>query len=372
MIHKKQKKSNPILTVQLIVIITVLIATSSVYYTAYSLFNNTIMNDLRERADNLKEYVQGAITTKTFEDSDGAFFEETREELSRFREVAHIRHLYIATVDESGGVNIVMNSLDDREPTYALSDEMAADLRRSLESGEVVHSSEIYDTGWGNVYAIYWPVFDQENVILGAVGMEFDVTSIYNSYREALIYSGVISAGLILLFCLVAYLSLMKMKEPYYKKLAFTDPLTGLENRMAFESQLLQCEEMIAKNRNITFMVFDLNNLKKVNDTLGHKLGDLYIKNTALTIAQLLKGKGDVYRIGGDEFAAIVVDWPEEKVDVLLDIFRNEKRQVIKGFPFSCAFGASTFKHGADNNLRDVIDRADNEMYGEKKKQKEM
>ena len=179
-----------------------------------------------------------------------------------------------------------------------------------------------------------------------------------------------ISAGLIILFCLAAYLSLHKMQEPYYKKLAYTDYLTGLENRMAFEQRLLECEALIADKKTVTFMVFDLNNLKTVNDTMGHKAGDQYIKNTAAVIAEILKGIGAVYRIGGDEFAAILVDCPEEKAESLLAALRNEKRHVVKNVPFSCASGASTFKFGADNNLRDVIERADNDMYVEKKQQK--
>ena len=367
---KQKGKDNPIIKVQLIVILTVLIASSCIYYVVYTLFDNAVMNDIQERAGNLKGYVQAAITTRTFEGTGSDAFEETRDALGQFREIAYIRHLYIATADSAGNVTIVMDSLYGDDMQYALNEEMAADLRLCLELGEVVHGKGIYHTDWGSIYAVYWPVFSQQRETLGAVGMEFDVTSIYQSYRQALVYSLAISAGLIILFCLAAYLSLHKMQEPYYKKLAYTDYLTGLENRMAFEQKLLQCETLIAEKKTVTFMIFDLNNLKTVNDTLGHKAGDQYIKNTALTIAEILKDAGEVYRIGGDEFAAILIDCAEEQAETLLETLRNEKRQVVKNVPFSCAAGASTFKFGADNNLRDVIDRADNNMYGEKKRQK--
>ena len=168
----------------------------------------------------------------------------------------------------------------------------------------------------------------------------------------------------------VIYLSTTSTGEAGYKRMAFTDILTGYENRMAFEHHLKACASLADRGEAVTLIIFDLNTLKKINDTYGHKAGDIYLKNTADYIFENLDGKAPLFRIGGDEFAAIFVGSGEVELDVIMQNMRTEKRIVYKNYPFNCAFGAATFESGMDKSLRDVFKRADEAMYLEKIKAK--
>jgi len=139
---------------------------------------------------------------------------------------------------------------------------------------------------------------------------------------------------------------------------------------MAFEHKLRECGDMADEGKNVTMLIFDVNNLKTVNDTEGHEAGDKYLKNTADIIHENLKGRGPLYRIGGDEYAVIFADRTEREIEDVLNSLRNEKRMAYKKQPFSCAFGAATFQKGVDETLRDVFKRADEEMYKHKKQMK--
>lgn len=83
--------------------------------------------------------------------------------------------------------------------------------------------------------------------------------------------------------------------------LAFHDQLTGLKNRHAFDQQLAQLSS--AAQENIGLIIADIDNLKLVNDTLGHAAGDALIRQVAQRMATVAPGK--IYRLGGDEFAML-------------------------------------------------------------------
>lgn len=90
---------------------------------------------------------------------------------------------------------------------------------------------------------------------------------------------------------------------------AYTDELTGLGNRRAFEQDLAR--EVHRSQRSgtpITVAMMDLDHLKQTNDTLGHPAGDHLLRQTARSLRRGLRRSDRIYRIGGDEFAAILVD----------------------------------------------------------------
>lgn len=96
-----------------------------------------------------------------------------------------------------------------------------------------------------------------------------------------------------------------------YRKLAFTDELTGLYNRTAFNQDVENHTEMVMAARGnkikpTVIYMFDLNDLKKCNDTYGHDYGDQYIMMASEILKKLFALDGKCYRIGGDEFCALV------------------------------------------------------------------
>jgi len=139
---------------------------------------------------------------------------------------------------------------------------------------------------------------------------------------------------------------------------------------MAFEHRLRECGDLAEQGKNVALIICDVNNLKTINDTIGHKAGDAYIKNTADLIFDNLGGKETLYRIGGDEFAAIIAERKENEIDKIMESLRKEKRPAYRTQAFSCACGAATFSRSLDETLRDTFKRADEVMYIEKKRQK--
>jgi diguanylate cyclase (GGDEF)-like protein len=159
------------------------------------------------------------------------------------------------------------------------------------------------------------------------------------------------------------------------RELSHVDALTHVKNRNAYEVRLEEVRKKTAGKSNPSFgiVLFDINDLKKINDELGHYSGDEYIKNSCKLICTIYKNS-PVYRIGGDEFVVILEGKPFEHRDDLLDEFKSEmKKLATSNRPaeekVSIAYGMSIYQKG-DTCIDDVIKRADVTMYNTKKKMK--
>jgi diguanylate cyclase (GGDEF)-like protein len=345
---------------------------ASVYFITYFMSSNAMMEDIQVRAEGVQAFVLANLSVADFEGI-GEDTEAGRASSARVAEVfeqvqglGNLKRLYLARVNEIGETVTTMQC------GYFPSGQLEEDFRSSLSSGTPVLGSRIYTCEDGKgVYSLFWPVRGEESgELLGIVAMEFDVDILYQSNNIAAIYSLILSGVLILLFSVIAYLSMSKASEPFYKKLAYTDVLTGYENRMAFEHRMRECHAIADRGEYVTLIVCDVNNLKVVNDVQGHKAGDTYLKITADIICEHLPKGSPFYRIGGDEFATIMVGPDEHEVAALMQALENETRMTVKNQPFSCACGEATFIPGVDENLRDTFKRADEVMYEVKKRQK--
>jgi len=323
----------------------------------------------------IKEYILRSLDSSSFvdigEDTEAGRHarQQVQEILDNLRGIGGLKRLYIASVNESGEI-ITTNTAADSASVYMPSGIIRDDLRRSIDEGIAITGERFYRTDEGSVFTIFWPVTDQNHQFLGVVCMEFDVDFLSHTNTRALTYGLFMSVGFLLIISLISYLSLSRASEPYFKKLAYTDFLTGFENRMAFEQRLRECGDLVEKGERVTLIICDVNNLKVINDTQGHKVGDTYIMNTADVIANNVGSRGSLYRIGGDEFAVIIVGSGENEIEELMSALRDERTQVVRGQQFSCACGAATFTENIDATLRDVFKRADDAMYAEKKRQK--
>ena len=363
-------KNSLILRMYIILLITVIIIFSGVFVVDYAISRDTMIDDIRNRAIGVRNYILDNLFVEDLadigEDTEAGVNARERLEMihERLSEVGNLSRLYVANVDESD--NIITTSEDNYIPTGQLEN----DLRQSLREGIAVMGDGVYEIGTESIYALFWPVMDDNENVLGTVGMEFDVSMTARSLRQSMIYRLALSAGLLLLISVVAYLSMSRATEPFYKKLAYTDLLSGYENRMAFEHKLRECKELVAEGKNVTVLVFDVNNLKTINDTEGHEAGDKYLKNTADIIFDNLNGIGTLYRIGGDEYTVVLADRSEREISALLESLHNEKRTAYKNQLFSCAFGSAVYDKDLDETLKDTFKRADAAMYEHKKQMK--
>ena len=145
------------------------------------------------------------------------------------------------------------------------------------------------------------------------------------------------------------------------KILSSTDFLTGVKNRNAMNSQVVQYVEGKIPCNSIGVVFADLNGLKAVNDSEGHDAGDRLLSKAA-SILKLGFGDAEIYRAGGDEFVVIVRDKPESWLRERVEKIRNKSR--IPG-KVSFAIGLSYDEHASD--IRKAMHEADVRMYNDKK-----
>lgn len=97
---------------------------------------------------------------------------------------------------------------------------------------------------------------------------------------------------------------------------AHHDSLTGVLNRRAFDKKFNKSQKLLRNNRiSIGLILFDINRFKAINDSYGHQVGDDVLKAISACLQKALRKAENLYRIGGDEFAAIIIGHtPEEKM----------------------------------------------------------
>jgi diguanylate cyclase (GGDEF)-like protein len=157
-----------------------------------------------------------------------------------------------------------------------------------------------------------------------------------------------------------------------YRRLAYRDVMTGLGNRAAF----MKDQEELPEDSMVGFVVMDINDLKHTNDQYGHQAGDEMICNVASCIEEVFRGHGRVYRIGGDEFVAIVRDVTEKLMDGLLGTLDQalEKKQQEQERPWKLriAYGYAIQPTAAEakNDYEELFKQADDRMYERKRRMK--
>ncbi|WP_394927225.1 diguanylate cyclase [uncultured Robinsoniella sp.] len=160
----------------------------------------------------------------------------------------------------------------------------------------------------------------------------------------------------------------------YINELAYRDPLTGVKNKTAYLEVANQMDELARLKRpEFAVIVFDINGLKTVNDTYGHDFGDILIADTCKIICNTFK-QSPIYRIGGDEFVALLEKEDYKNSIQLLsqmqhdiDVYNEQPHNKIK---ISVAKGIAVYSEATDFTFQDVFKRADNAMYFNKAKMK--
>ena len=155
------------------------------------------------------------------------------------------------------------------------------------------------------------------------------------------------------------------------------DPLTNVNNRMAYEDKEKYLQSLINSGSDEGFAVamFDVNNLKMINDSQGHEAGDEYLIRACHLICDVFK-HSPVYRIGGDEFVAVLSGEDYDKRDENLKLINDRMSPYSAELPLpgdyvSVACGIAVYDNSTDSSVADVIKRADEEMYKDKAAKKE-
>lgn len=260
-----------------------------------------------------------------------------------------------------------------------------------LHSTAIVHSAALlpYSQILFVIHSIFFTYIllkksrqDSRRHLLYTIGLVIILSSIIydliiyviNRYTGLQLYSikGVSSLGIItfigILILDLAHDITLNMMEEKEKALlikrAYTDELTQINNR-TFCSEYM--EKLEKENSHIyTIIAFDLNDLKKTNDTSGHTKGDLLIKSAASVISEAFSSSGVIGRMGGDEFIAIIPDHNTEQLQELITNFNNLIIKTNKSNPdlhLSISYGYAASNEIKENNIEKVYQLADDRMY---------
>ena len=171
--------------------------------------------------------------------------------------------------------------------------------------------------------------------------------------------------------CFVATLSdlgELRRNEARLHHLAHHDPLTGLPNRLLFDSELVRCIARARRNaQQFALLFIDIDHFKMINDTLGHAAGDQVLREVGRRLRQSVRAGDLVARLGGDEFTVVLENLPDTAEASRIAI----KMLASIGLPIEAAgqslgvsgsIGIAFFPGDADDG-NELIHAADKAMY---------
>jgi two-component system, cell cycle response regulator len=145
---------------------------------------------------------------------------------------------------------------------------------------------------------------------------------------------------------------------------ALTDALTGLGNRRALSRELDEALEEAVPESPLVLALFDLDGFKHYNDTFGHPAGDVLLARLGANLKAFLGNRGNVFRMGGDEFCALFEPRLEDRV-ALLDGCALALSEQGEGFWIGCSYGAISLPLEA-TDASEALRIADQRMYAQK------
>lgn len=165
----------------------------------------------------------------------------------------------------------------------------------------------------------------------------------------------------------------MNIKNRLLLSLAYIDTLTHLKNRTSFDEMMHALNSSLKNGLSLNLIILDINNLKTINDTYGHIQGDNLLVESAKILKVTIGQLGEVYRIGGDEFACIIINSDEYVInDYISDLFEQIDRynEIDKNLKMSIAYGMASYQAELDNDIHSLFVRADKAMYNNKETQR--
>ncbi len=160
-----------------------------------------------------------------------------------------------------------------------------------------------------------------------------------------------------------------------FEELALRDPLTGMYNRIQLEDVLArEFEASLRRDEPLTLAFIDLDDFKQVNDRHGHLVGDQVLSEFARTLSRLLRGADLIARYGGEEFLVVLSNSTSDAAQVvirrILDEVARTPMAIVDGKPLYVTFSAGLATQGEHErfeNARQLLDAADQALYGAKR-----
>lgn len=395
-----------------------------------SLLNKNMLDITDTAAGFLDGDILGALTE---EDVGSPAFEDIKNKLLVFQNHVDIEFIY--AVKQVGEEEFVFTvDPDPVDPGEFGEEVLCTPALISAGKGVASVDMDPAADRWGNFYSAYSPVFDSKGNVAGIIGVDFDASEYEGQIRGyavliaiMIIVSCLIGGTVIVLMSArmrrglkamnqgleelsdgvkqlleeigsnpgyskeaggspadrspdesgsgdeIAVLNAqirsigeeMKAYLAYMQEKANTDALTDVRNTTAYHERIDSID-----GEAYSIALFDIDNLKKINDEYGHSAGDEIIKKSAAILADVF-GSRNVYRIGGDEFIAIVEELPEEemkkKLSAAADACEAYNRKSGEAYGrLSLSAGTAVCRIGSEQSFKEVFVRADESMYSEK------
>ncbi|MDR1903098.1 MAG: GGDEF domain-containing protein [Treponema sp.] len=379
---------------QIIIVIfsTVLVTALSVFFfmSYYSRMN--LLTSIQTRVENIFSYTDSLLSRDIFHltenetDMETSIFIETQYDLYRIRQISDLKSLFTVKKEGDRYIYVVdgeeLNNPEFKPLGKAVEKELLSGIEKAYKGIPVYTelAAQVNDR-----YISFWPVTTDYNAggkvnpdkIIGLIGLRFNAKPLIpiNIYT---LLSGLFLIIVITLITGVFFSVIFQgISRPFHQKIAYIDVLTGLNNRTAFELDRKRIEVDLKNNVPISMIMFDLNNLKEVNDTLGHVKGDMYLTKAAQLIHNNFASTGTCYRIGGDEFCVISVGYDPKKLENILNhSFKKDMEQnrsfikIDQKEYFAIAAGIAVYDENEHRDLYEVFIQADENMYTKKRQMK--
>lgn len=217
-----------------------------------------------------------------------------------------------------------------------------------------------YNEVLGILFTVCWAVYSFMEFRYIDLIDKFCLSEIFVVQVGAIILQGFNSTYKVIYICgafmiLVYYAFVIEVYGKY-------DKMTGVRNNLYYLS--------IVKNRapksGYAVIMFDANGLKRVNDTYGHEAGDKLICGVASAITKAVGKKGSVYRIGGDEFVAIIKSDDLKVAESINNAVHKELAEKNNEYEFTMSASAGIAVHSGNKTFADTVKCADKLMYENK------
>ena len=209
-------------------------------------------------------------------------------------------------------------------------------------------------------------------IVTTYIGAELlDAGKLSLPYAAAVIASAMV---VVLIFVIMYLARKINVLESNLRKSSLTDELTGLNNLRGFH--LLGEQMMRDAQRNekaVSVLFFDADGLKQINDNLGHEMGSAFLRDIASLLRSVFRDNDILGRVGGDEFAVVVQGSQADFASVLRrfdNVVEAQNQSGGKPYRMSCSVGAVSAEPGDGQTLTDLLARADEEMYKNKRQRR--